>query len=383
MKLCDAAHLSAVNVCKSPLRTVLTILGLAVGIGAILTVWTLGGAGQEQVESEIARLGVDKVWITAQADSSLALQPEDGAAVTAAIGAETCAGAYTFGAVLCGETAVYGQLTGQDSAAGAVHAPHVEAGRFFRPKEFAEGACVAVLDRSMADALGGAEAVLSRRITIGNRRMRVVGVVSDQSVQVLSACEGTVYLPLSTFGDTFGAQVSELTVSVPRNADASVLSEQAVETLVQLGGSYEAVTLQEEISAAKSVIRIFMMVLSCVAAVCMLTGGIGVMNILLVSVRERRREIGLLKAVGGTSRQVCVLFLLEAAAYAVLGGVLGVALGGAMIRIFGVWIGLSAHLTLGRILPTLVGAAVLGLLFGVVPALRAAGMVPVEALRQE
>ena len=139
----------------------------------------------------------------------------------------------------------------------------------------------------------------------------------------------------------------------------------------------------EEIDAAKSVIRIFVMVLACVAAVCMLSGGIGVMNILLVSVRERRLlEIGVLKAVGGTSAQVCLIFLMEAASYALLGGVAGVALGDGMVRLFSGWIGFAASLEWNTILPTL-AAATLGVGFGVAPALRAAQLLPVDALRQE
>ena len=100
MKLRDAAGLSALNVRKNPVRTLLTILGLGVGIGAILTVWTLGGAGETQVEAEIARLGVDKVWITASSFSDRALTAGDGPLVTAATGAPACAGAATLGCLL-------------------------------------------------------------------------------------------------------------------------------------------------------------------------------------------------------------------------------------------------------------------------------------------
>lgn len=382
MKLKDAMGLSALSLLKNPVRTALTILGLGVGIGAILTVLTLGTAGQEQVEAEIARLGVDKVWVTAGADSDRALEAADSAAVAAATGAPVCAGAYTMGAVTMGDKALLAQISGYDQGVEAVHHPAVEEGRLFTEKEFKAGSPVALVEYSLAQALGGD--VVGERISVGSRKVRIVGVVSDMSVQVLSSTDGAVLLPLTTFLDTYaGASVSELTVGVPRGVRAESVGAEAVAALTSLGGTYEAASLQEEIDAARSVIRIFVMVLGCVAAVCMLVGSIGVMNILLVSVRERRREIGLMKAVGGTAGQVGLLFLLEAVCYALLGGVLGLVLGVVMIRAFGAWIGLNAFLTAGTAIPAILAAAALGVIFGVVPALRASAMVPVEALKQE
>lgn len=382
MTLRDAAELSASSLAKNPVRTLLTILGLGVGIGAILTVLTLGSAGQLQVESEIARLGVDKVWITAGADTLRPLQPEDSALVASAVSAPVCAGASTLGPVSQGSRTLLGQISGYDAGIEAVHHPVVQAGRLFTAREYAAGSAVAVIDQSMADALGG-EAV-GTRIRVGSRSVRVVGVISDMITQVLSSTSGTVLLPLRTYMDTYAASsVAELTVGVPRGQRAEAIGAAAEEALTALGGVYKASSLQEEIDAARSVIRIFVMVLACVAAVCMLTGSIGVMNILLVSVRERRREIGLIKAIGGTSRQVGLLFLLEAVCYALMGGLAGLLLGVAMIRLFGAWIGLSASLSASVALPALLAAAALGILFGVAPALRAARMVPVEALKTE
>ena len=126
---------------------------------------------------------------------------------------------------------------------------------------------------------------------------------------------------------------------------------------------------------------LFVLVLACVAAVCMLTGSIGVMNILLVSVRERRREIGLIKAVGGQAGQVGLLFLLEAVCYALLGCALGLALGMWMIRFFGQLVGLDAALTGEIAFPAVAAACALGMVFGVAPALGAARLTPVNALR--
>lgn len=376
MKLRDAAALSAANLRKNPVRTLLTILGLGVGIGAVLTVLTLGSAGEEQVEFQIARLGVDKVWVTPMEEG--ALEKDAGATIAASTGIPACAGAYTMAAVLLDGRTALAQVNGYDSGMKDVHSPTVEAGRLFTAREYG-GSAVALVDEALAEQLGGD--VLGKRLDVGSRKVRIVGVVGGMKVQAASASNGMVILPLQTFLDTYAsAQVNEVTLGVPRGARADDVGEAAV---AALGGGFQASSLQEEIDAARSVVRIFVMVLACVGAVCMLTGGIGVMNILLVSVRERRREIGLLKAIGGTSGQVGLLFLMEAVCYALLGGLLGVGLGMVMIRFFDAWIGLDAALSLYTAVPAVLIAGALGVLFGVAPALRAAGMLPVDALKTD
>ncbi|MGN0762370.1 MAG: ABC transporter permease [Aristaeellaceae bacterium] len=374
MKVQDAMWLSAMNLIKNPMRTLLTILGLGVGVAAILTVITLGAAGEVQVEREIDKLGVDKVWLTAENGSSLTL--DSAAAVAEASGAPACAAAYTAGAVVAdGEVHVV-SVTGYDADAEKVLQPVLLEGRWFTEREYQQGASVAIVNDALASALGGSP--VGRRISLGVRQVTVVGVAAPAAAQASGAL---VALPMRTLLDTYpGASVSEVTVSVPHGVKAD---EVAAMALASLGEGFQAATLQTEIDAARSVIRIFVMVLACVAAVCMVTGGIGVINILLVSVRERRREIGLMKAVGGTSGQVAALFLMEAVCYALLGGLLGLMLGVGMIALFGRIIGLSASLTAAVALPTLLGAGALGVIFGVAPAVKAAGMQPVDALRQE
>lgn len=379
MTLRDAAALAVSGLRGSLMRTLLTILGLGVGVGAVLTVMTLGAAGEVRVEEEIARLGVDKVWITA-ADESHALTADCGPCLTRATGAPACAGAYTAGFVTLNGQSAAAQIAGYDEGMQAVHGAHAAQGRLFTARDWAQGSAVCIVDEALAESLGGD--VLHRRVSVGGRRFLVVGVVGGMPMQAMAVGSGLLVLPLRAYGDTFGEDVREVTLAVPSGMNAEQLAEDALLALGDTEG-YRADTLEEEIDAARQVIRIFVMVLACVAAVCMLTGAIGVMNVLLVSVRERRREIGQMKAVGGTRRQVGLVFLLEAMAYALLGGALGLVLGEGMIRLFGAWIGLSAHLTLWTALPVLASALLLGAGFGVVPALRAAAMEPVDALRCE
>lgn len=380
MRLRDAICLAGSNLRRNPVRTLLTILGLAVGIGAILTVITLGLAGEEQVETEIARLGVDKVWIT-PSEEGTPIPADAGRTVAVAVTGCACAEAATVAPIQAGDELLLCSVCGYDSGFEDVYSPQLLYGRSFKPAEYAAGDAVALIDEALASHFEG-EAI-GQRIGVGNRRLRIIGVCAPVTSQLMGRTKGTVIMPLLTFADTVGLpDPSEVTISIPDGMTAEETGRLALEALAEQG-TYEATSLTEEIEAVEQVVRIFVMVLACVAAVCMLTGSIGVMNILLVSVRERRHEIGLIKAIGGTSGQVGLLFLLESITYALLGSLLGLVAGMAMIRLFGAWIGLEAVLSWQTALPTIGAAGFLGVLFGVVPALRAAGMLPVDALRQE
>lgn len=377
MTLRDALRFAASGLWGSPLRTLLTVLGMGVGAAAVLTVLTLGSDGQSRVEQEIARLGVDMVWISAE-DPTHALAGEDALLIMERVGLPACAGAWTAGAVSMNGTVASAQIAGYDEQVSAVHSLSSVEGRLLSSSDHMQRRAVCLIDEVLADSLG--TEVTGQWLRVNGRRLRIVGVVRGMATQAMGA--GLVMLPLNTYEDTFGSGVTEITLCVPAGMRAELLAEQALDAMPQRSG-YRAATLEEEIDAAREVIRIFIMVLACVAAVCMISGAIGVMNVLLVSVRERRREIGLLKALGASSVQVGLLFLLEAAAYAAAGGVLGLLLGAGMIRLCGLWIGLEAQMTLGQALPVLAGTALTGVIFGVAPALRAAGMTPVEALRSE
>ena len=377
MTLRDALCLAISGLRGGMMRTLLTILGLAVGVGAVLTVLAMGDAGEIRVEAEIAKLGVDKVWVR-PADTLHILQAQDSTLLQSATGAPACAGAYTAAAVRFGETQTAAQIAGYDEAMSSVHAPKVLEGRSFLDSEFQQGSPVCLIEAALAEHLG--EDILGQWLHVGNRRLRVVGIIKSMTIQTMSAGSGMLLIPLQTFVDTFGGDVAEITLCVQVGQDTDDVASAA---LTALGSGFRADTLKEEINAAREIVRIFVMVLVCVAAVCMLTGAIGVMNVLLISVRERRSEIGLMKAIGGTNAQLGLLFLLEAALYASIGGALGTLLGMQMTALFGRWIGLEAAIRFTQALPVLAATVFLGLFAGAAPAIKAASMQPVDALHSE
>ena len=378
MTAVDSIRLAVSGLRGGLLRTLLTILSLAVGVSAVLTVLALGDAGENRVENEIATLGVNKIWIRPVSEDA-ALQMTDAQLVCDATQAPACEGAYTMATAAFGRKAALVQVAGFDASSEAVHAPKVLEGRMLRPSDFLDGSAVCLIDEVLSDCLGAD--VTGEYLRLGNRRFRVVGVIKPMSFQTLSAGTGMVILPLSAFIDTFDQGIAEITISVQPGQQTSEIARLAASVLSE--DDFRTDTLEKEINAAREIVRIFVMVLLCVAMVSMLSGGIGVMNVLMIAVRERRQEIGLMKAIGGTAGQVALLFLLEAAAYAVLGGILGMIVGQGMILLCGAVIGLDATMRAGQAIPVLLAAALLGICFGVAPALKAAALLPVDALRSE
>lgn len=378
MKFADSLKLSLSAIRSGILRSLLTILSLAVGVAAVLTVLALGSAGELRVEGEIAKLGVNKVWIRPVSEKAM-LDENDAKRIHKAADAPACAGAYTMtSATHGGETALI-QVAGFDASAAAVHVPKLLAGRMLRSEDYQNGAAVCLIDEVLDEYFGGDN--LGEYIRAGNRRFRVVGIIKPLTFQTLSGGSGMMILPLSVVCDTFDASVGEITISVQPGQAAGSVAQLAVEALGRQG--FRTDTLEKEIGAAREIVRIFVTVLLCVALVSILSGGIGVMNVMLLSVRERRNEIGLMKAIGGTSRQIAALFLFEATAYALLGGVLGVLLGSGMIGLFGYIVGLRAMADIPTAMAVVLIAALVGIIFGVIPALKAANLQPVEALQQE
>lgn len=375
----DALRMAASSLRGRFMRTLLTILGLGVGVGAVLAVLTLGKAGETRVEQEIAKLGVDKVWIR-PVKQSVSISGESVSRIRTAVSAPACAGAYSAVPVISGGRSILVQIAGFDEGMTAVHAPKLTEGRLFIPQDYSTSAPVCLIDEALRDQLSGQP--VGAWMTIAGRRLRIVGVIKRMTAQMMSGGNGLLIMPLGTYRATLGGETAEITIAVQQNQNAGDVAQAALQSLGNQS-AFRADTLEKEIGAAREIVRIFVMVLVCVAFVCVLTGSIGVMNVLMISIRERRTEIGLIKAIGGTALQVGFLFLLEAAAYAVLGGILGIVLSLVMIRMFGLWIGLDARLAMMDALLVLIGAALIGLAFGVIPAIKAASLQPVEALRSD
>ena len=405
MTLFECLRVSWRALISNKMRTALTMLGMIIGVGAVITMVALGTGAQSSIETQIQSAGTNMIMVSAgnfqqggvrmgQGNAS-SLTPEDALAIREVPGVQYLApGVNTRGQVVAGNMNWGTQIQGTDVDLPLIRSWPLQGGAFFTPVDVVTAAKVAVLGSVVHEQLFGADVdPIGQVIRINNQPFTVTGVMSPKGQSGMGQDQDdVVYVPYTTVmkklrGITY---IQNISVSAGSAADTSATADR-IATLLrqrhQVNDSSEddfmVRTMEEMASVRVQAMETMTALLASIAGVSLLVGGIGIMNIMLVSVTERTREIGLRMAIGARGRDVLLQFLVEAVVLSLVGGSIGIALGLGLSKGVTAWMTWPTKVSAEAVAVAFLFAAVTGVFFGFYPARKAAALDPIDALRFE
>jgi len=395
--------LKALNLNK--MRTALTMLGMIIGVAAVITMVALGTGAQSSIEAQIQTAGTNMIIVQAgnftqggvrqgQGNAST-LTPDDSGEIAKLPGVQyAAAGVNTRGQMVAGNQNWNTQLQGTDVDLPLIRSWNVDQGSFFTSIDVTTASKVVVLGSIVRDQLFGPDVnPVGQVIRIQNQPFTIVGVLASKGQSGGGQDQDDVaFAPYTTVmkkirGITFIQQVQ---VSAQSSGEVAVVADRISSLLrtrhkIQPGDpdDFMVRTIEEMANVRKEATQTMTALLASIAGVSLLVGGIGIMNIMLVSVTERTREIGLRMAIGARGRDVLFQFLVEAIVLSLFGGGIGIALGVGLSQGVTLWQGWPTAVSTDAIVIAFGFAAAIGVFFGFYPARKAAALDPIDALRFE
>ncbi len=391
-------------------RSVLTMLGIIIGVGAVVLMTSLGKGAESLILGSVSSFGSDLIYINpGSPDEGLVagsitsvdrLKYRDYLNLKKSDFLENVTPFLVYDAILVsGDENQKAQVVGTTNGYSKALNFYPQKGRFIEDFDTASSARIVVLGYKLADRLYGDKDPIGEDLKIKGLNFRIVGLMEEQGGNAFESYDDMAFIPVTTMQTyLFGVDyVQTIMAQAKGNIDQAVIqTREAVRRLHNIDNpnddlskdDFNIITQEQAVGIFTSVSSVLTLFITLIASISLVVGGIGIMNIMYVSVNQRTREIGLRKAVGATSRDILLQFLLEAVVLTMIGGVLGV-LGGVgfsfllskiIVRFQSTW---QFQVNYEALAIALVVSVLIGIVFGLYPARRAAGKNPIEALRYE
>jgi putative ABC transport system permease protein len=415
MNLAESIRVAMRALLANKLRATLTMLGVIIGVGAVITLMSIGRGVQQSVTAQIEGLGSNLLFITpgaqqqggvrTQAGAAPTLTAEDAVAIIASgrvpQALAAAPEAQTGGQVVANGQNMFARITGVTPDYEQVRNFWAAEGEFINQSHVDARSLVAVIGANVKETLFNGQDPIGQSLRVNQLNLRVIGVLESKGASVMGNLDDVILVPLSTLqtrlnrartasgGQTVNQIYVQLADQRPETSEAAVavIGELLRERHRVAQDDFTIRSQQDLLATMNQITGMMTLFLGSIAGISLVVGGIGIMNIMLVSVTERTREIGIRKAIGAKRRDILVQFLIEATVVSVFGGTIGILLGTGISRLVsGIPMGNQSIQTVvapDAVILAFTVSALIGLFFGVYPAVKASRLHPIEALRYE